>query len=95
MCFSFDFWFPTEENRGFSEMIKLQFEKYKKKAKQKQQQKQKRHTSLCNFLFFRIIVSRLFLKKMRGYPNFLFGFQKPLLRSAFPKSKILLSRHRP
>ena len=29
---------------------------------------------------------------MRGYPNFLFAFQKPLLRSAFPKLKILLSR---
>ena len=55
----------------FSEIIKLQF--------------RKKNPIHC-FIFWRILEIFLvnYLGKMRGYPNFLFGFQEALLRSVFP-----------
>ena len=55
----------------FSEIIKLQFG-------------EKCHTVLCILLLCRIIVALIISKKCVVTPNFPFGFQYPLLRSAFP-----------
>ena len=72
----------------FSEIINLQHEKKKKKKKKKKtpyialNECKYMNISIHCFVVFELLLLNYLLKKCVVTPNFLFGFQQPLLKSA-------------